>query len=104
MGAVWAHTLFWLLLGPEMTQEEREEQRVEAQEYEREIMNGRKLDRGELRRRWAVRGLLRKARERAQWSILRIRRKGMFGARPDSGPEITGVPSGCGNAIYSLTP
>jgi len=43
MGAVWAYVLFWLLLGPEMTQEEREEQRVEAQEYERERMSGRSL-------------------------------------------------------------
>ena len=41
MGAVWAYMLFWLLLGPEVTQEEREEQRVEAQEYERERMSGR---------------------------------------------------------------
>lgn len=38
VGAVWAYVLFWLLLGPEVTQEEREEQRVEAQEYEREGM------------------------------------------------------------------
>jgi MFS transporter, SHS family, lactate transporter len=30
MGAVWVYMSFWLLLGPEMTQEEREEQRVEA--------------------------------------------------------------------------
>ena len=41
MGAVWAYMLFWLLLGLEMTQEEREEQRVEAQEYERERISGR---------------------------------------------------------------
>lgn len=27
----------------------------------------------------------------------------MFEARPDSEPEMAGVPSGCGNAIYSLT-
>ena len=27
---------------------------------------------------------------------------GMLEVRPDSGPEMTGVPSGCGNAIYSL--
>ena len=43
MGAVWAYMLFWLLLEPKMTQEEREEQQVEAQEYERERMSGRSL-------------------------------------------------------------
>jgi len=26
----------------------------------------------------------------------------MFEVRPDSGPEMTDVPSGCRNAIYSL--
>lgn len=33
----------WLLLGPEVTQEGREEQRVEAQEYEREGIGGTSL-------------------------------------------------------------
>lgn len=40
MGVVWVYIPLWLLLGPEMTQEEREEQRVEAQEYERDRMSG----------------------------------------------------------------
>ena len=40
MGVVWAYMLLWLLLGPEMTQGEREEQRVKAQEYERDRMSG----------------------------------------------------------------
>lgn len=41
IGTMWAYMLFWLLLGPEMTQEEREEQRAKALEYERERMSGR---------------------------------------------------------------
>ena len=34
MGAVWAYILFWVFFGPEMTQEEREEEAVLARQYE----------------------------------------------------------------------
>lgn len=43
MGAVWAYMLFWLVLGPEMSQEEREEQRLEALAWEEERKSGRSL-------------------------------------------------------------
>ncbi|KAF2115634.1 sugar transporter family protein [Lophiotrema nucula] len=43
MGAVWAYMLFFLLLGPEMKQEEREEQRQEALAWEEERKSGRSL-------------------------------------------------------------
>lgn len=43
MGAVWAYMLFWLLLGPEMSQAEREEQRLEAMAWEQERASGRSL-------------------------------------------------------------
>lgn len=34
MGAVWAYILFFVFLGPEMTQEEREEEAALAKQYE----------------------------------------------------------------------
>jgi SHS family lactate transporter-like MFS transporter len=43
MGAVWAYILLWLLLGPEMSQGEREEQREEALAWEAERASGRSL-------------------------------------------------------------
>jgi len=43
MGAVWVYILLWLLLGPEMSQEEREEQRNEALAWEIERKSGRSL-------------------------------------------------------------
>jgi SHS family lactate transporter-like MFS transporter len=43
MGAVWAYMLLFLLLGPEMSQEEREEQRLEAMAWEEERASGRSL-------------------------------------------------------------
>ena len=55
------------VVGAEMTQEEREEQRVEAQGYERDRMSGMSSKEIGARRaeRWAVRGLLRRAKESA---------------------------------------
>ncbi|KAF2642851.1 sugar transporter [Massarina eburnea CBS 473.64] len=43
MGAVWAYILLWLILGPEMSQEEREEQRIEALAWEEERRSGRSV-------------------------------------------------------------
>ncbi|KAF2179221.1 MFS general substrate transporter [Zopfia rhizophila CBS 207.26] len=55
MGAVWAYMVFWLLLGPEMSQEEREEQRLEAMAWEEERRSGRSLaDMGARRARGEV--------------------------------------------------
>lgn len=52
MGAVWAYMLFFLLLGPEMSQEEREEQRGESLAWEAERAGGRSLkEMGERRAR-----------------------------------------------------
>lgn len=34
MGAVWAYILFWAFWGPEMSQEERNEEAIQAKEYE----------------------------------------------------------------------
>lgn len=42
-GAVWAYILFFVLLGPEMTQEEREERAVEAKEFEELRLSGQSL-------------------------------------------------------------
>ena len=42
-GAVWAYILFFVLLGPEMTQEEREERAVEAKEFEELRLSGASL-------------------------------------------------------------
>ena len=34
MGAVWAYILFWVFWGPEMSQEERNEEAIQAKQYE----------------------------------------------------------------------
>lgn len=52
MGAVWTYLLFWLVLGLDMTQEEREEQKAEAQERETERMGGRGLGQIGAMRAW----------------------------------------------------
>jgi SHS family lactate transporter-like MFS transporter len=43
MGSVWAYDFFWLFVGPEMTQEERDEAAEDAMHYERLKKEGMSL-------------------------------------------------------------
>jgi SHS family lactate transporter-like MFS transporter len=43
MGTIWAYDFFWLFFGPEMTQEERDEEAEDTRRYERLKREGMSL-------------------------------------------------------------
>ncbi|ORY14683.1 carboxylic acid transporter [Clohesyomyces aquaticus] len=73
MGAVWVYILLWLMLGPEMSQEEREEQRMEALAWEEERVSGRSLQEMGARRARGEMGFGEKVEEEKRDSVGEVR-------------------------------